>query len=45
MTITKLHNGALEIATIQNGYRVARVYCGYTRKEAIKLFRAFLKTN
>lgn len=39
MNITKLHNGALEITDIINGYLVRRVYFGYSKREAIKLFK------
>lgn len=39
MNITRLHNGALEITDIINGYLVRRVYFGYSKREAIKLFK------
>jgi hypothetical protein len=40
MTITKLTpNGAYEISDIIGGYRVARTYYGYTKREAVKQFK------
>ena len=44
MTATKLFpSGAWEISTIHRGYRVSRVFMGYTKKQAIALFREQLK--
>jgi len=41
MTIEKVkHNGALIISDIIDGYLVSKTYYGYTKKEAIKLFRS-----
>ena len=40
MTITKLTpSGAYEISDIVGGYRVARTYYGYTKRDAVKLFK------
>jgi hypothetical protein len=39
MSIERLHDGAWLIADIINGYRVARRYYGYTKREAIRLFK------
>ena len=37
------HNGYLIVSTIHKGYRVKRTYIGYTKREAIKLFKKELK--
>lgn len=37
-------NGGYLIATIHNGYRVHRFYIGYTRREAVALFRQYLRS-
>lgn len=34
---------AWELSTVYNGYLVSRQYMGYTKKEATKLFRKYLK--
>ncbi len=37
------HSGAWSISTVNEwGYRVARTYYGYTKREAIALFRRYL---
>jgi hypothetical protein len=33
------HSGAVIVSDIVGGYRVARTYYGYTRREAVALFR------
>lgn len=33
----------LELSTIDKGYRVSRLYVGYTIREAKKLFREYIK--
>lgn len=38
-TVTKLHNGALEVSDIIGGYLVRRTYYGYTKREAIAQFK------
>jgi len=38
MTIQKTANGYLRISDIVNGVLFTRLYIGYTRKEATKLF-------
>lgn len=44
MTITKLFpSGALEVSAIINGYLVRRVYYGYSKREAARMFRAETK--
>lgn len=43
MTITKLHDGSLELSDIVKGYRVHKKYFGYTRQEAIDLFLTYIK--
>lgn len=40
MTVTRQLNGSYEISDMVEGHRLARSYYGYTRKEAISLFRA-----
>lgn len=39
MTIEKTFQGAWKISAIINGYLVTRQYMGYTKKEAIRLFK------
>lgn len=44
MTITTTRTPAgLELATIAGGYRVSRLYIGYTLREAKSLFRQYVK--
>jgi hypothetical protein len=43
MTIEKNHAGAWIISDIIGGYRVARSYYGYTKAQAVALFRADTK--
>jgi len=38
MIIEKLITGAWRVSDIINGYRVERVYYGYTKKQAVKQF-------
>lgn len=42
MTILRLHSGAWQIAAMVGGYRMSRAYYGYSKREAVKLFRAAL---
>ncbi len=44
MTIEKTVNGYYKMSTMKNGYLVHQMYIGYTRKEAIAEFKAYLKT-
>ena len=37
------HAEGVELATIAGGYRVSRLYIGYTLKEAKRLFRQYVK--
>ena len=39
MSVTKLHNGAWEVAMMINGYRVHSTYYGYTKREAVAAFK------
>lgn len=39
MTITKSINGAYVISSIVNGYLVTRTYMGFTKKEALAMFK------
>lgn len=44
MTITRIFpSGAWQVSTIINGYLVTRTYYGYTKREAIALFRSETK--
>jgi hypothetical protein len=45
MTITKLHDGSLEISDIIGGYLIRKRYYLYSKKEAIALFRKETKQN
>ena len=45
MTTTKLLNGAWEVCSIIGGYLVRRAYYGYSKREAIRLFRAEVVNN
>lgn len=45
LTITKLFpSGALEVCAVVKGQLVSRRYFGYTRREAVAMFRAALGT-
>lgn len=38
-SVTRIsHSGAWEVAAMVNGYRVAKVFYGYTAREALRLF-------
>ena len=43
MIVERQHNGSLLISDIVNGYFVRKVYYFYSKKEAMKLFREYLK--
>ena len=43
MIFTKRHNGIL-LSDIVNGYRVKKLYIGYSKREAKAMFTAFIKT-
>jgi hypothetical protein len=47
MTITtnRNRNGGLVLSAVVGGYLVSRQYYGYTKREALKLFRSELKTE
>ena len=40
MTIYRNMNGSWVVSSIVGGYRVARTYYGYTKREAARLFKA-----
>ena len=41
MTVTKLnHSGAWQISALVNNYLVTRTYYGYTKREAMRLFKS-----
>lgn len=39
MSTTKLHSGAWQISAIISGRLITRTYYGYTKREAVRLFR------
>jgi hypothetical protein len=43
MTVERQSNGSLLISDIVNGYYVKKVYYFYSKKEAMKLFREYIK--
>lgn len=43
MTIERTFQGAIKISAIVNGFLVTRQYFGYTKREAIKLFKNEIK--
>ena len=43
MSTEKLHNGAWRVSTVYNGYLVSRVFYGYSKREAVVLFRQSLQ--
>ena len=43
MTATRLHNGAWQVSAIVRGYLTTRTFYGYTKREALALFRAEMK--
>ena len=44
ISISNTCNGYL-LATVYMGYRVKHVYSGYTKREAIKLFKHYVETT
>lgn len=46
ITVSKVFpSGAWQVSTLVDGYRFARTYMGYTKKESIQLFKEQLKEN
>jgi hypothetical protein len=43
MIIERQDNGSILISDIVNGYYVKKVYYFYSKKEAMKLFREYIK--
>ena len=43
MSTTINHDGSITVSTMHKGYRRHRQYFGYTKREAVKLFRQYLK--
>jgi hypothetical protein len=39
MTTTKNPNGSYTVSEIVNGYLVSRTYYGYTKRDAIRIFK------
>lgn len=37
------HSGMLVVAAMVNGYRVCRRYMGYTKREAVRMFKKDVK--
>ena len=45
MTIERNYEGAYIVSDIVNGYRVARKYYGYSKREALAMFKAEVRAN
>ena len=45
MIVEKNYEGAWVVSDIVNGYRVARRYYGYTKRQALAMFRAEVLCN
>lgn len=45
MTIEKNNEGAWVVSDIVNGYRVARRYYYYSKREAVRLFKQEMRAN
>jgi hypothetical protein len=43
MIVERQHNGSILISDIVDGYWIKQVYYFYSKKEAIKLFREYIK--
>jgi len=44
MNIEKLHTGAWRVSDIVGGYRIERVFFGYTKRQAMALFAEYVAT-
>jgi hypothetical protein len=44
MIAEKLHSGAWRVSDIIGGYRVERVFFGYTKRQAMALFLEYVAT-
>jgi hypothetical protein len=42
MSIEKLHCGAWRVSDIVGGYRVERVFFGYTKRQSMALFAEYI---
>jgi hypothetical protein len=42
MNIEKLHTGAWRVSDIVGGYRIERVFFGYTKRQAMALFAEYI---
>lgn len=45
MTIERNYEGAYIVSDIVNGYRIARKYYGYSKREALAMFKAEVLAN
>jgi hypothetical protein len=45
MTVSKNHAGALIISDVIGGHYVQRVYIGFTKREAMRKFRAEMRAK
>jgi hypothetical protein len=45
VTITRQHNGALEVSAVHNGRLITRVFYGYTMREARAMFVEELRSG
>jgi hypothetical protein len=44
ISVTRLHDGSYELATIYDGRRVHQRYFGYALEECVTMFQEYLKT-
>jgi len=44
MNVEKLTNGAWRVSNIVGGYRVERVFFGYTKRQSMALFAEYVDT-
>lgn len=43
MTIERTHSGAWRVSAIVAGYRISRLFIGYTRRAAVREFKAEIR--
>ena len=39
LTISRLHSGAWQVSAITGGHLLTRTYYGYTKREAVRLYK------
>lgn len=42
--VTRNFNGSLNVSDIVKGYFVTRTYYGYTRRQAVRMFKQYVKS-